>query len=43
MYRSVLACLLLDLGEVAESRAEFEQLAAGEFAALYRDNAWLLG
>ena len=43
MFRSVLVCLLLDLGEVAESRAEFEQLAAGEFAALYRDNSWLFG
>ena len=43
MYRSVLACLLLDIGEVAESRAEFEKLAASEFAALYRDNSWLFG
>ncbi len=43
MFRSVLVCLLLELGEVAESRAEFEQLAAGEFAALYRDNSWLFG
>ena len=43
MYRSMLVRLRLDLGEVAESRAEFEQLAAGEFAALYRDNSWLFG
>jgi tetratricopeptide (TPR) repeat protein len=43
MYRPVLVCLLLDLGELAESRTEFEQLAAGDFAALYRDNAWLFG
>jgi tetratricopeptide (TPR) repeat protein len=43
MYRSVLVCLLLDLGEAAEARAEFQQLAADEFAALYRDNSWLFG
>ena len=43
MFRSVLVCLLLDLGEVAEARTEFEELAAGEFAALYRDNSWLFG
>ena len=42
MFRSVLVCLLLDLGEVAEARAEFEELAAHEFAALYRDNSWLV-
>ncbi len=43
MYRSVLVCLLLDLGEVNEARTEFEKLAAGEFAILYRDNSWLFG
>ena len=43
MYRSVLVCLLLDTGAIAEARAEFEALAADEFAVLYRDNMWLFG
>ncbi|HEY6571538.1 MAG TPA: hypothetical protein VIZ22_14700, partial [Candidatus Limnocylindrales bacterium] len=43
MFRSVLVCLLLDIGREAEARSEFADLARNEFAALYRDNAWLFG
>jgi hypothetical protein len=43
MFRSVLVCLLLDVGREAEARREFADLARNEFAALYRDNAWLFG
>jgi tetratricopeptide (TPR) repeat protein len=42
-HRAALVCLLLDLGRVAEARAVFEDLARDDFAALYRDNEWLLG
>jgi tetratricopeptide (TPR) repeat protein len=42
-HRAALACLLLDLGRVSEARAVFDELARNEFAALYRDNEWLLG
>ena len=43
LFRAALACLLLDLDKVAEARHVLEGLAANEFAALNRDNEWLLG
>ncbi|MEP6469922.1 MAG: hypothetical protein ABJC24_09150 [Chloroflexota bacterium] len=43
LHRSALACLLLDLGRDRDARAVFDGLAKDEFAALYRDNQWLLG
>jgi hypothetical protein len=43
LYRSALACLLLDLNRKSEARVVFEDLARDEFRALYRDNEWLLG
>ena len=42
-HRAALALLLLDLGREAEARTVFADLAQDEFAALYRDNEWLLG
>ena len=43
LHRSALACLLVDLGRTTEARAVFNELARDDFAALYRDNEWLLG
>ena len=42
MFRSVLVCLLLDLGEVAEARAEFEERPP-RVRGVVPDNSWLLG
>jgi tetratricopeptide (TPR) repeat protein len=43
LHRAALVCLLLDLDRVDEARAAFDDLARDQFAALYRDNEWLLG
>ena len=43
LHRSSLACLLTELGRTEEARQVFDELAAGEFALLHRDNEWLLG
>ena len=43
MHRAALVCLLIDLGRPAEARAAFDDLAVGDFEAIYRDNEWLLG
>jgi tetratricopeptide (TPR) repeat protein len=43
MHRAALVCVLLDLGRRDEAQAVFDELAAGEFRAIYRDNEWLLG
>ena len=43
MHRTALVCLLIDLGRAAEARSAFDDLAVGDFEAIYRDNEWLLG
>ena len=43
MHRTALVCLLIDLGRPAEARTAFDDLAVGDFEAIYRDNEWLLG
>ena len=43
MHRAALVCLLIDLGRPADARAAFDDLAVGDFEAIYRDNEWLLG
>ena len=43
MHRTALVCLLIDLGRSAEARSAFDDLAMGDFEAIYRDNEWLLG
>ena len=43
MFRAAHACLLIELGRRDEARVVFDDLARDSFAALYRDNAWLLG
>lgn len=43
LHRAALACLLLDLGRRAEAKAVFDELAQGQFKALYRDCEWLYG
>src|SRR6185436_9271478 len=43
VHRAALACLLLDAGRVSEARVVFDALARDDFAAIYRDNEWLLG
>jgi tetratricopeptide (TPR) repeat protein len=42
LFRCALACLAAELGNEAEARREFEELAAREFAILPRDQEWLL-
>jgi DNA-binding SARP family transcriptional activator len=42
LFRCALACLAADLGHEAEARRHFEELAAGEFAIVPRDQEWLL-
>jgi hypothetical protein len=42
-HRAALALLLIDLDRRDEARAVLGELARDEFAALYRDNEWLLG
>jgi len=42
LFRCALACLAADLGHDAEARRHFEELAAGEFAIVPRDQEWLL-
>ena len=41
VWRAALAAALAATGRTAEARMEFERLAAGDFAALPRDNLWL--
>ena len=41
-WRGALALLLVELGRPDEARAEFEQVAAGGFAAFPRDANWLI-
>jgi predicted ATPase len=43
MFRSALACLLIEAGRAGEARIVFDALAADDFQALHRDNEWLLG
>ncbi|MEO6579515.1 MAG: AAA family ATPase [Candidatus Limnocylindria bacterium] len=43
LHRCSLACLLVELGRTAEAQAALDELARGDFAALYPDNEWLLG
>ena len=43
VHRAALACLLLDAGRVSEARVVFAALARDDFAAIYKDNEWLLG
>jgi tetratricopeptide (TPR) repeat protein len=43
LHRAALACLLLEVGKRRESGALFAELAVDGFAALPRDNEWLLG
>jgi tetratricopeptide (TPR) repeat protein len=43
LHRAALACLLLELGQDAEARTVFDDLATDRFRALYRDCMWLLG
>ena len=43
LHRSALAFLLVALDRRDEARAVLEELGRNEFAALYRDNEWLLG
>jgi tetratricopeptide (TPR) repeat protein len=43
IFRCALLCLLLDLDRRDEARVLFDELATDDFAALYRDNEWLLG
>ncbi len=43
MHRTALVCLLIDLGRPADARTAFDDLASGDFEAIYRDNEWLLG
>ena len=38
-----MCCLLVQLGRVDEARTVFADLAADDFATIYRDNEWLLG
>ena len=42
-WRAALALLVLELGGREEARAEFERLAADDFAGLPRNFAWLAG
>ena len=42
-WRCALASLYSELGREAEARKAFEQLATNNFAALPRDNNWLIG
>jgi tetratricopeptide (TPR) repeat protein len=42
-HRCALASLLFDVGKRDEARVTLDELARGEFAALYPDNEWLLG
>jgi DNA-binding SARP family transcriptional activator len=42
LFRSAVARLAADLGREAEARRYFEELAAGEFAIVPRDQEWLL-
>jgi tetratricopeptide (TPR) repeat protein len=42
MHKAALACLLLDVGRRDEARRIFDELAADDFAPIYRDNEWLL-
>jgi tetratricopeptide (TPR) repeat protein len=41
-WRSTLALLYAELGDLTKARAEFEQLAGGDWTDLPRDSAWLL-
>ena len=43
VHRAALSLLLLDVQREAEARDVFDDLAQGEFRALYRDSEWLLG
>ena len=43
MHKAALCCLLAELGRTDEARAVFAELAADDFASIYRDNEWLLG
>lgn len=43
LHRAALACLLLDIGNEREAASVLAELAVDEFAALPRDNEWLLG
>ncbi|HET6744266.1 MAG TPA: AAA family ATPase [Candidatus Limnocylindria bacterium] len=43
VHRAALVNALLDTGHTEEAEAVFNDLAVDEFAALYRDNEWLLG
>ena len=43
VHRAALAQVLTTEGREAEARSVFQSLAADDFAALYRDNEWLLG
>ena len=43
LHRSALACLLAELGRAGEAAGVLEELGRDAFAALYRDNEWLLG
>jgi hypothetical protein len=43
MHRAALALLLIDQRRHDEAKAIYQGLAADRFAALYRDNEWLLG
>ncbi len=43
VHRAALACLLAEIGQVAEARETFETLARDDFTMLYRDSEWLLG
>jgi AAA ATPase domain len=42
-HRAALALLLIDLDRADEARVVFDDLAEGEFGALYRDSEWLFG
>jgi DNA-binding SARP family transcriptional activator/tetratricopeptide (TPR) repeat protein len=42
LFRCAVACLAAELGDEAEARRHFEELAAGEFAVVPRDQEWLL-
>ena len=43
MHKAALCCLLAELGRTDEARTVFAELAADDFAVIYRDNEWLLG
>jgi tetratricopeptide (TPR) repeat protein len=42
MFRGALALLHCELGREAQARAEFEEVAEGDFASIPFDNEWLL-